>query len=419
MAKVQLIQHESVAAGPDLGADGYSSIMIGSFNFNSLATAWSTPINVSGTLSNLLVDVLSNTNDQNKTITLRQNGSAGNQSVSVTAATTGIFEDTTNTDSVTANDYFDISSPQGAGSGFFTSRSASLLFAATSNTVVVVGLNPQVAFNANGVTYFWPPAGDATGGTAEATVQFTTRNAGTWKNLGVTITTNGRTTTNTIRSRVDTANGNQVLTITAGTTGIVSDTSNTDTLADGDLLAISLTTGTGGGTFLFHILKSEIESTNSKYETLCAETTEAMFEATTSYFPTASYVDETSSATANNDEFRIDGTCTNLRIKISTNGIAANSAITTMKNGSDTALTATITASTTGLFEDTSNSFTFVSGDDIDHKIVTGNPAGFGASMNINNIGMTIENTEGGGEPPAVTTAIMDIIGSGIIPFRR
>src|SRR3990167_11137323 len=57
-----------------------------------------------GTLSNLWVNVDSNTLDGTTTIRTRINGANGAQSVSFASSTTGIAEDTTNSDTIVAGD---------------------------------------------------------------------------------------------------------------------------------------------------------------------------------------------------------------------------------------------------------------------------------------------------------------------------
>ena len=65
-------------------------------------------------------------------------------------------------------------------------------------------------------------------------------------------------------------------------------------------------------------------------------------------------------------------TISGLSIKVITNTVTAASTLTLRKNAVDTALIATITASTTGVFSDTSNSVTVTDSDQISLEITTG-----------------------------------------------
>lgn len=61
------------------------------------------------TLSGMWVYVIANTISATSFVRLRKNGADGNQSISITASTTGAFEDTTNSDSITSSDYVNYS----------------------------------------------------------------------------------------------------------------------------------------------------------------------------------------------------------------------------------------------------------------------------------------------------------------------
>src|SRR3990167_6332411 len=61
-------------------------------------------VNFSGTLKNLLIRVPANTCTTNETLITSINTLDGNLSASITALTTGVFEDTVNTDAIAAND---------------------------------------------------------------------------------------------------------------------------------------------------------------------------------------------------------------------------------------------------------------------------------------------------------------------------
>ena len=72
----------------------------------------------------------------------------------------------------------------------------------------------------------------------------------------------------------------------------------------------------------------------------------------------------------------IAGTIETLYAQATQNTLNGNSVITLRKNGSNTALTATITAASTAVFSDTSHSVTFVAGDLLNWQIVNAGSSG-------------------------------------------
>ena len=81
---------------------------------------------------------------------------------------------------------------------------------------------------------------------SEAFVQRTVRASGVASKFWIRVTNNDTTGNGTIRSRVNGANGNIVVTITLGTTGEFTDASNSDTLAATDEYNFQSVNGTGG-----------------------------------------------------------------------------------------------------------------------------------------------------------------------------
>src|SRR5690349_17266000 len=90
---------------------------------------------------------------------------------------------------------------------------------------------------------------------AESNAQITRRVPGVESNLYIRVNTNDRGTS-TLRFRINGGDGNQVVSITASTTGEFEDTSNTDTIAAGDLTDYQITGGAGGTTLTFGIVST-------------------------------------------------------------------------------------------------------------------------------------------------------------------
>lgn len=75
------------------------------------------PILVAKTFSGLWLNVTTNSIAATSTVNFRKNANNGNQTVSITASTTGTFEDTVNSDSVVANDLINYQVITGGASG--------------------------------------------------------------------------------------------------------------------------------------------------------------------------------------------------------------------------------------------------------------------------------------------------------------
>lgn len=74
---------------------------------------------------------------------------------------------------------------------------------------------------------------------------------------------NTRATATTVKTRKNGADGNQSISVT--TTGILQDTTNSDSIASGDLISISVTTGTGSDTFRMRHVTAELTTTDGTF----------------------------------------------------------------------------------------------------------------------------------------------------------
>lgn len=195
-----------------------------------------------GTARNLFICVMANARTTTTTYRVRKNSANGNGVVSVTSTATGEFEDTTNTDDFTATDTLNLQRQTGTGTGTITHWHA-LHIEGQSNksrtTTTNTTIGASVAYSAIG--------GNNTRST-ESDYQFQSQFGGILSYGYVRVSSNSRDGTGTIRSRLGGANGNIVLSITASTTGVFEDTSNTDTIADSTVLAVSSIYGGTTGT---------------------------------------------------------------------------------------------------------------------------------------------------------------------------
>ena len=104
---VGMIAAGSVGTTADLAINAALTRYItigGSFMAETTEANTKQKLRVATTLSNMTVRISPNTTTATSTFTLKKNGSAGNQTVSIGSGATGFFTDTTNTDDVTATD---------------------------------------------------------------------------------------------------------------------------------------------------------------------------------------------------------------------------------------------------------------------------------------------------------------------------
>ena len=211
---------------------------------------------------NLRAYVSTNNAGVTSTIKLRINGANGSNSVSISAGATGWFEDTTNTDTISAGDKVNFS--------FSKSDANSMVIKNITVDCLATSAYQKGGYYATGdnlstasTAYYFPFGGSVNSTTEGITQKRRIRSSCTGKNLQVYVSANARSTTTTVRSRVNGADGNQVISISAGATGWFEDTTNTDTLVQDDDYNASITTGTGSGSFTVQTVSADIQGTTS------------------------------------------------------------------------------------------------------------------------------------------------------------
>lgn len=324
-----------------------------------------------GVLSNLYINIL--TNDRAASTFRTRKGTANaNLVVSITGSTTGKFEDTSNTDTVAAGDNWHASIVTGAGGTVFTYNVNSVLFAATTNTVHKIGCG-FTDISLASTTEFSPFYGrSVTPQAADSNVGMTMRTAGTLAKLGAQVGVNSRTTTSTFRSRVNNGFGAQTISIAGGTTGNVEDTTNSDTIASGDLINWSMTTGTGTEILSTNSTHVEFTTTNSLQQYVVGIAVGlAQAAGVTTYYPFAGRLLTSTTESNMVAETNLAFTASLLQCNISANTIVLDSTLTLRKNSGVANQTVTITALTTGIFQDTTNTDTIVASDTLDYEVVT------------------------------------------------
>lgn len=369
----------SVGAGAQTIAPlGNALIGIGASDSYTVRTA--------GVASKLFVRVVANDRAAS-TVMLRVNAANANLTIAIGASTTGEFEDNTNTDTIAAGDEVEIRITVGTGGTTFIAPIYSCLFAATTNTVQRVHSIGDNSVTTASTTWFSALGGQSgTLTTTEANAQIQAETLGTIKNFYVRVITNGRSTSTVVGLRKNGVNGNVLVNVSGGTTGVFEDTTNTDAVAVDDAICMYLTTGTGTGTYRqTQGTSCEFETTNGQWQIFGCRNggdADADFAASaTHYLPIGGTISNDYTTESETQlEPQIAFVASKLQCRVVSNSVTADSTLRFRKNGADGNQVVTITASTTGLFQDGTNSDIVAANDDINLSLVTG---GSGTSLNL------------------------------------
>ena len=254
----------------------------GDFTFNSSEPGMATRIRTDGTVANLYVKVATNATTLTTSVYLRKNAANTAVAVSIPTTQTGVFTEVANkaviSDAAGTVQELNYRIQGGGGTGNVDITLLATTFAhadryrrydpsdTTIKSLAIVS-NNGVSTTPTGGTIHYHPIISFQGiiSTESNRVRFTTRipsaSGGTLraKNLAGYISTNARTTTTTLITRDNGADGTQALSITATTTGMFEDTINTDTLAQDDTINFRVTYGASAEAIAFSHQKVELE----------------------------------------------------------------------------------------------------------------------------------------------------------------
>lgn len=338
---------------------------------------------VAGTFSKFAVNI--DATGTSRTYRFRVNAANGNQVVNPTDTTAGVYSDNSNTDAVSAGDKFDFSTSSTGTPNAYWFRS---VFEATTDHACYYSGSHGSYSTASAQAFFaLATAGSGPLTSGEANVQAKARCAGTLRYFQAYISGNGRGTDSTYKTRINGADGNCTITVTAGATGLFEDTSSTDTVADGDLVNFAVTNGSGAGGIDAQFVGCWIVTTTGKNDLFSNFVTGTARAAsgTASYHPFVGT--PASSATEANASVQhgFDGRASRLRIYLSANTYSADATATLRIAAADVTQTITLTAGATGWFEDTTHTDDFTANQDCCVKIV----GGTSGSITIRTIGVT------------------------------
>lgn len=344
------------------------------------------PMRAAGTLSDFALRLGANSVNTSTVFTVRKNGADTTCVISVGSGATGLFEDTTHSFTVTAGDLVVVRAVPGT-SGTYAPHHFKMEFdtdASTTKTVSRIGTtcgSGNTGHTSASTSYYYSIASAIpTGGTTNSTesvAQETEQYSATYKNFGVRINSNSRSTTTTGRFRKNGANGNQTVSIGSSATGWFEDTTNTDSVVAGNLTNFQLTTGTGTSAMTIMGFAVDYETTTNPGtgKLGCSYTTEQAADMlTTNYIPIIGKLNsfmatEAVSQFKLNDAYKFKG----LTVNVTQSDVDNPTTVTLRVNGADTALTVSIAGNTTGTFSDLTHTVTIAAGDLVNLRMVVGN----------------------------------------------
>lgn len=240
-------------------------------------------------------------------------------------------------------------------------------------TAVAVQAGNTGTIGASTTTY--PTLGGSAANTeaTEVKARVPFRAAGVFTRLYCLISANNRGAT-TLTLRINGADGTNTLSIGDSTTGEFEDTTHSDTIASGDQVNLKIITGAGGSFFIpiyFNILFAANVSTYRIYttrnDTAFSTTSTSFYQYLTGRI---SNVNTTEAPTQ--FKFKTVASINNLAVYVSANTSTQAVNVFVQKNGSNGTNTVSLTASTTGLFEDTAHTDAIAVDDLVNTVVVTG-----------------------------------------------
>lgn len=302
------------------------------------------------TLSDLFVRVVANTLTNACTVRTRVNGANGNQSVSIGAGATGAFQDGVNSDNLVSGDLFDYQSVAPIGGVDIEFTIMSLVLHTATNTTPIIGGRSSGGISAN-LTNYAPIGGSQDESTPESKAHYIFRVAATLSNLYAYVSNNNLTAATTVTLRVNSADGNQSITIPAATTGAFEDAVNTDNIASGDDVNYKIVTG-AGTTILIEFY--ELKSNSAGCQVVAAKPTASQqFSGTTQYSVIEDRTPCLSGVEANCQVItEVAFSATNLLVVVAGNSLDATTTVSLRQNGANSALLVSIGPGASGDFED-------------------------------------------------------------------
>ena len=315
-----------------------------------------------GTFSGLRTYISANSlNTGTSTLKFRKNAANGNLSVSISSGVTGWFEDISNTDTVAQNDQVNLQMITSGASGTITFSRSVIEFDSTFEFFRSSGVSSLGSAATSYVGVNDPGSAQP----AESNKQAKFRTAGTLQKSAVYVSTNTLDGSTVFNTRKNTAAGNLSMSISASSTGEFEDTSNSDSIAAGDLVAWEVARGGSSGQITAQRIACEFVPNSSGEAQFCSLPGNGISQGTSKRFYSINSAITAITVEADANTKPVTAfTADKLGVYLSANASGSSSTVNLRQNGSNSALTISVSAGSTGWFEDTANSVS-IAGDDL------------------------------------------------------
>lgn len=373
--------------------------LIGDIDSTTTEKNAQTLIRDSYTLSHLRIFLTSSTRDTATTFAVRVNGV--NTSVSVTIPSGTIsstwYEDTTHSinlvdgdlvclyetnASTTGNMYIGLVLCDMTGSSYI--QQACMILGDTWNIASPCYLN----------------IGGYLGSTTiEENAKYLARQSVTYSNLRVVVAVNTSSSAVTVRTRINGINGNQVVTIPAGSTTTQEDITHTDSVLAGQTVDY-IVEGGDASTVGFAIVQMKAISDGFQLMTSDPAGIASVITADKYFGLSGPTNGGTTNESRSDSDLHLEATVKNMYVNVIANTRDTDTIVMLRKNLADTTLTVTIPAGVTGVIEDIANVVSIVNGDTLNFKIA---PTIGTGSLTLAVIGVEVNTATASVVAPTIT----------------
>ena len=310
------------------------------------------------TFSKMTIHITTNTASVSFTMNFRVNQTTVTQTLVISAGITGVFTDTTHSDSAVAGNVANYQMLLGAGSGIVIYTATSVL---ANGTASVFQTTNQGAGGFQVAGMFIPLGGQGLIATSittatEVRAQGVIRYPGIFKNMATSVAVSGSLGgTQTFVFRKNGVTGNQTITTSPSTNGFFQDTTHTDPVVAGDKVCVECTATASGGAPQIGVVQCEF-SGGSDYLWSAQQggINVGVLTGGTVYYDgfESPLTQPPTTESLVQLPMNLPSAFKDLWVYVFFNSCTLQSSVTLRKNGVSTAMSLPITASTSGLFED-------------------------------------------------------------------
>lgn len=317
------------------------------------------PQRTAGTHSLLYINCIVNGVTASSTFTFRKNGANGNQVISIGSGITGEFTDSTHTDAVVSGDLCNVQEALGATGTTLNVISVSGLFNAASNRTVRYVFNRIPAANALSnstqfvcITGFFAFDNTNTEGNTQAHMKV----GGSWSNYCWKVTANAKTVSSTGTMRLNGANTAVTMSVGAGVTGNIEDTTHSFSSVVDDLVCQALFYGNDANNLTAALTAIDFTVTGNILQYFCQFANHSFNHADTEFSSFLGEYGVNTPETQWQNRPLIAGTVSMMSMTLVNNAVTASSTRTWRTNAVNGNQTLSIGASISGYFLDSTHS---------------------------------------------------------------